>query len=605
MSKSNAEHARNFYLEGLKKYLKKEDEESLIEAYKRGQELLRKGVSELDIIKFHHDSLLKVNSSLNDAKKIKLASVYLQEWLAPYEIKLQSFRDVIEELNLKNEQLTREIENRRQIQKELVKSKDYFQSLLENGQDIITVLDQEGVIRYMSPSIQRILEYNQNELVGSDFFRHIHDDDLKEVKKLYTKILNSPNHVESIEFRFKHQKGDWVYLESIVKQVKESRDGPILVLNSRDVTDRKYTMQTLKEHKTRLAEAQRIAKVGSWEWIPGEDSELNWSDELCRIYGFNPGSFDQCYETYLDRIHPDDQERIEEIIQDALINKRAFSFEHKIIRLDGEVRVLLCRGWSITNQENEVIKMIGTGQDVTDQKLKEQKLREYSQQLRKLNEKIGRTREEERIRIAREIHDELGQMLTVLKMDISVLSGQMKKKVSEEILAYFNNEAEKILDRINTIIKSVQRITTDLRPEVLDDLGLKEAIEWQSKEFESHSGIPVNFSTDLNSTDFLNDVQSTTLFRILQETLTNVMRHANASRVDISFYRRNNNIYLTVKDNGIGITKEQKEASTSFGMIGMRERTQFLGGNVDIKGEQGEGTTVTMWIPLDVEYVKT
>lgn len=605
MSQSNAEHTQNFYLEGLKKYLLNADEESLTQAYNMGQESLRKGLSELDIIKFHHESLSKVNGSLNDDEKIKLASVYLQEWLAPYEIKLHSFRDVIKELNQKNEQLTREIENRRQIQNELVKSKDYFQSLLENGQDIITVLDQEGVIRYMSPSIERILAYKQNELVGSDFFRYIHDDDLKEIKNLYVKMLNSPDGVESIEFRFKHQKGRWIYLESIIKQVQDSRDGPILVFNSRDVTDRKYTMETLKEHRARLAEAQSIAKVGSWEWKLGEDPELVWSDEMCRIFGFTQESFDNSYEMYTNHLYPGDRERIENTIKEAIQNKKPYSFEHRIIRPDGELRNILCKGRPVTNQQNELIKLIGTGQDITEQKKKEQKLREYSQQLRKLNEKIGRAREEERIRIAREIHDELGQMLTVLKMDVSMLSGQMKKKVSDEILKYFNSEAEKILDRINTIIHSVQRITTDLRPEVLDDLGLKEAIEWQSKEFESHTGVPVNFSTNLNSTKFLNDVQSTTLFRILQETLTNVMRHANASRVDISLDRRNNNIYLTVKDNGIGITREQKEASTSFGMIGMRERTQFLGGDVDIKGEEGKGTTVTMWIPLDVEYVKS
>jgi PAS domain S-box-containing protein len=604
MSQFDTENIRVLYSEGLEKFLTTRNEECLTQAYNLGRESLRLGLSELDIIEFHHDSLSKVNGSLNDDGKFHSASTYLKEWLAPYEVKLQSFQDVIKELNRKNKQLTEEIENRREIQNELVESKEYFQLLLENGQDIITVLDQRGIIRYTSPSVYRILNYSQNRLVGSDVINYIHESDQKRVKRILKKILKTPGHVESIEFRFLHQEGHWIYLESIIKHVPESRDGPVLVVNSRDTTERRYNMQTLKEHKARLAEAQRIAKVGSWEWKPGEEPDLSWSDEMCRIYGYNPSDFDHSYETYLDHVHPDDRERIVGIIEDALKKKRAFSFEHKIIRLDGEVLNLLCRGRSVTNQQNEVVKMIGTCQDVTEQKLKEQKLREYSQKLRRLTEKIERTREEERIRIAREIHDELGQMLTVLKMDISMLSGQMKKKVSTEVLGYFNSEAEKILNRINTIIKSVQRITTDLRPEVLDDLGLREAIEWQSKEFEKRTGTLVNFISNIGDTDFLSDVHSTTLFRILQETLTNIIRHAEASRVDISFIRRNNNIYLAVEDNGVGITEEQKEAPTSFGIIGMRERTQFLGGDVEIKGDQEKGTTVTVRLPLDVENSK-
>lgn len=605
MSKSDSENIRVLYFEGLEKFLKSGDEACLAQAYIMGRESLQQGLSELDIIEFHHASLTKVNGSLNNETNIQLASNYLKEWLAPYEVKLHSFRNVIEELNRKNEQLTKEIENRREIQKELVESKDYFQSLLENGQDIITVLDQNGIIRYMSPSVYRILRYKPDRLIGSYVINYMHENDQQRVKKLFKKVAVTPGHVESVEFRFRHEEGHWICLESIVKNILGSRDGPIVIVNSRDVTERKLTMQTLKEHKTRLAEAQRIANVGSWEWIPGEASDLNWSDEMCRIYGYNPNDFDHTYETFLNHVHPDDRERIVGIIEDALKNKRAFSFEHKIIRLDDEIRVLLCRGRSVSNQENEIVKMIGTGQDITEQKLKEQKLREYSQKLRRLTEKMERTREEERIRIAREIHDELGQMLTVLKMDISIFNAHMKKKVSNEVLGYFNSEAEKILNRINTIIKSVQRITTDLRPEVLDDLGLKEAIEWQSKEFKKRTGTRVNFSTNIGDTEFLNNIQSTTLFRILQETLTNIIRHAEASRVAISFFKRNNNIYLIVKDDGVGITEEQKEAPTSFGIIGMRERTQFLGGDVEIKGEQGKGTTVTMRVPLDVKYAKS
>lgn len=245
--------------------------------------------------------------------------------------------------------------------------------------------------------------------------------------------------------------------------------------------------------------------------------------------------------------------------------------------------------------------MVGTGQDITDQKEKEKKLRDYSNRLRDLSEKVERAREEERVRIARQVHDELGQMLTVLKMDVSMMRGELQKKVSDDIMDHVKPQAAKILDRINVIIKSVQRITTELRPEVLDDLGLQEAIDWQAGEFEKRTGIKVDFTSNINQTNFLDDEKATTLFRIFQETLTNIIRHADASKVDIELQKQEKNLFLTVADNGIGITDEQKEASSSLGIIGMRERTQYLGGDVTIDGEKGKGTTVTLRMPLNEE----
>lgn len=600
------------YFKGLEEYLSTENEGCLSRAFELGRDSIKSDLSELDIIELHHQSLSKLNSKYesnefgrpNDVdKRLQLAAVYLKEWLAPYEVKLRSFQNVIQELNTKNEQLTEEIKNRRQIQEELLASKDYFQALIEHGQDIITVLDHNGIIRYNSPSVERILNYSQTELVGRDTFQYVHEDDVDRVKQIFNRIVETPDNVESAEFRFLHKDGYWVYLESIAKHVEDSRDGSIVIVNSRDVTERKFALRQLRESRAKLAEAQRIAKVGSWEWKPGKESELVWSDEMCRIYGLSPEVFDHSYDTFVNHVHPDDRKHIEQTVEYALKNQTSFSFEHKIIRSDGKVRTLLCNGQAVADGDGEVVKVIGTGQDITEQKEKEEQLRAYSKQLQELSVKIERTREEERIRIAREIHDELGQMLTVLKMDVSMLSGQMKKKIPGDILEYFNSEAEKILHRINTIIESVQRITTSLRPEVLDDLGLKEAIEWQAKQFANQTGINVQFNTNLEDADFLMEVQSTTLFRILQETLTNIMRHADATKVKITLEARNSNIHLRVKDNGVGITAKQKQAPTSFGLIGMRERTQFLGGDVQIKGVSGEGTSITVWIPLEEQQL--
>ncbi|MDR8393752.1 PAS domain-containing protein [Aliifodinibius sp. S!AR15-10] len=599
---TEAKKFRDIFRAGLKTYLSDKNEASLTDAYELGRQALKDGFSELAIIEMYHvvlKDILRDRNGGNDCEILERSSVYLVECLAPFEVKLRSYQDLIEDLNKKNEQLKEEIQNRKEVDKELQRSKDHFQSLIEHAQDVITVLDGKGIIRYTSPSIRRILGYGKSELLGRDTFQYLHPRDLDRVKNIFDELLAEPDRIRSEEFRFKHRDGYWVFLESIAKHVSDE-DGTRIIVNSRDVTERKRAIKQLRENEAQLSEAQRIAKVGSWEWRPGEEDGLSWSDEMCRIYGIDPTSFNHTYETFLEHVHPEDRDRIEREVTRALELKQPFAFEHRIIRgSDGEERKLLGRGQVITDGKGQVVRLIGTGQDITEQKEREQKLREYSNRLRRLSARIERAREEERTRIAREVHDELGQMLTVLKMDISMLSGELKKKIDPEIMDFLERETQNILKRINTIISSVQRITAELRPEVLDDLGLKDAIEWQAQEFAERSGLRVNFNSNISNPNMLDEEQSTIIFRIFQETLTNIIRHAQASKVDIRLDIEDECLVLVVRDNGIGITEEQREASASLGLIGMRERTQLLGGTVRIEGKENEQTKVMLQIPLD------
>lgn len=602
--KTRAPELREQFVESLGNYLADQNEEHLNTAYEQGRRALQEGFSELDVIKVYHNALLELdrfNLPDDSADQFNHARAFLTEWLAPFEIRLQSYRELINDLNRKNKKLEEEINNRREVEEELQRSKQYFQSLIEHAQDIITVMDQNGIIRYSSPSIERILGYAPNELLGREAFQYVHPNDVDQVKRVFGELIENPGEIRSAEFRFRSKGGRWVYLESLGKNVLEEENGTAtVVVNSRDVTDRKRAVQQLSESEAQLSEAQRIAKVGSWQWVPEEENGLNWSNEMCRIYGVEPEEFDRDIETFMHHVHPEDRERVRTAIEEALESRQSFSFEHRIHRGgDGALRYLLCRGQVLADGEGNVVKMIGTGQDITEQKERERKLREYSDRLRKLSARIERAREEERIKIAREVHDELGQMLTVLKMDISMLAGEMEENIDRNAKDYFQSETSDILERINVIIQSVQRITTELRPEVLDDLGLKDAIEWQAQEFGRRTGVDISMKAHVPHSERLNDEQATTLFRIFQETLTNVARHSGASKVDIRLGEEDDHIYMKVRDNGVGITREEKEASSSLGLIGMRERTQLMGGDVRIEGEKGEGTLVTLYIPFE------
>lgn len=221
----------------------------------------------------------------------------------------------------------------------------------------------------------------------------------------------------------------------------------------------------------------------------------------------------------------------------------------------------------------------------------EAKLQASYLRLRALATRLQAVREEERTRIARELHDELGQALTALKFDVTWIRNRLPGE------SPVREKTDLMLKLIEKTIGTVRQLSSELRPGMLDDLGLAEAIEWQAQEFQSRTGIKTNVT--LTDEDFsLTQAQSTALFRIFQETLTNVARHADATDVDVKLDLDEQELLLYVKDNGRGITSDDLLSARSLGLLGMRERALAVGGDVDINGAPGKGTTVVVKIPL-------
>jgi signal transduction histidine kinase len=214
-------------------------------------------------------------------------------------------------------------------------------------------------------------------------------------------------------------------------------------------------------------------------------------------------------------------------------------------------------------------------------------------QLRELSDYLLNIRETERTNIAREIHDELGQQLTILKMDISWLH-QKLQKYDDAALIQRSGETLKML---NETIKTVRRIATELRPSMLDDLGLIEALEWQSKEFEKRSGIMIDFESGIPHLP-VSDAIATSLFRIYQEALTNIARHANAKNVFSKLQLNNDQVILSITDDGSGFDMKTLGVKKTLGLLGMKERTFMMGGRFEINSKRGEGTSIAVTIAL-------
>ncbi len=225
----------------------------------------------------------------------------------------------------------------------------------------------------------------------------------------------------------------------------------------------------------------------------------------------------------------------------------------------------------------------------------ERQLRASYQQLRALSARLQSVREEERKRIAREIHDELGQTLTAIRMDIAWIQSKLAKLTDPEAMA-LRDQILSTAEFVESAIKTVRRIATELRPRILDEMGLVPALEWQISEFQNRTGIHCTFTTNVQDMTIDPD-RSTAMFRILQESLTNVSRHANATSVKVVLRAEGHHASLEISDNGRGITEMEITNLNSLGLLGMRERATLLGGSVRFHA-RNQGTTVFVEMPV-------
>ena len=254
------------------------------------------------------------------------------------------------------------------------------------------------------------------------------------------------------------------------------------------------------------------------------------------------------------------------------------------MRIEGDYMVLY-------DDRGRIAGHFGIQRDVTDRHLAAEQIRASSRQLRALAARLQQVREEERTAIAREIHDELGQALTGLKMDVAWMKDRLPR--DHEVRA----QAASVIQRIDGTLSAVRRIVTDLRPSVLDELGLAAALEWQGQAFETRTGIKVTMELTVDGAAIPDDLGSSA-FRILQESLTNVARHAKASKVAIRLLQTPDLLTLEVADDGIGIPPERLQGTASLGLVGMRERALACGGEFSITGQPNLGTTVLLTVPL-------
>jgi PAS domain S-box-containing protein len=352
-----------------------------------------------------------------------------------------------------------------------------------------------------------------------------------------------------------------------------------------DIAARERVEGVLRRTDRTLKNAQRIAHVGSWE-IDLDSGVHHWSDECFRIFGL-PVNGDGV--PPLDLL-PAATRAMWAAIHERLLHGSVDSEEHRVVRPDGSIRHLMLHA-EVARDAGDGLVAAGSVLDISEFKRVETELRQSRASLRELGGHQERIKENERKRIAREIHDELGGLLTGIKAYVSVAVSRVgDPAAAAPLLAEAMTQADTALD-------TVRRVIADLRPSVLDQLGVWEAIEWQASQLEAQTGVPCHcaFSPDLPA---VGPDGGAMLFRIAQEALTNIARHANATSVEIRASLSDDSLLLEVEDRGVGIAFEQLSDQSTWGLRGMRERAHYLGGDLHIGNAGRGGVLVSLRLPL-------
>ncbi len=486
-----------------------------------------------------------------------------------------------------------------------------FHTVWESSLDGMRLTDEDGNALAVNDSYCRLARKAREEIEGKPLSVVYGEERQAHIQKRHRERFMSRTvkpHFEE-ELTLWDGRKAWFEVSNSFFELEGQR--PLLLSMFRDITERKRAEAALRTSEAQLSNALKIAHLGHWEYDVASDL-FTFTDHfyaMLRTTAGQVGGYTMSSAQYAQRfVHPDDMPVVGVEIRKALETTDphySSQLEHRIIYADGATGYITVRIFIVRDDQGRTIKTYGVNQDITERKLAEQaskraeeQLKSSREQLRALAAHLHRVREEERKRLAREFHDQLGQTLTALKMDLTMLQRQVADKEKELSRTAVNVEIQAMQQIADHAVASIREIMAELRPELLDQLGILPALEFEAESFQGKSGIPCIFTSLIDEIQ-LDQEKSIALFRIFQEALTNVARHAKATSVRANIRMEGKNLLLEIKDNGVGISPGVEDAKDSFGIIGMRERALVFGGMFEIRGAKGEGTTIVLRLPLE------
>jgi PAS domain S-box-containing protein len=449
------------------------------------------------------------------------------------------------------------------------------------------LLVRDGRIAFANPAAAMLLGVTSpDDLVGRspfDFFvsRGDPESPTSMRERLAPLMSGSPiSIVISIEERVRRQDGTALHVE-VTGTPFEDAGGPAVQLIVRDITLRKETEAALRESEERLMLAFAGAQEGVWDWNL-ETGNVVYSARWKEMLGYDDHEIEPHVSAWERLLHPDDKPRAQQVNEGVARGERAYEGEFRLRHKDGHYVSVLSRGYPVRrDHDGPVIRIVGTHFDLT-----ERKQAEAERARTELLAKLVFAQEDERRRIAREMHDQFGEQLTALALSIASL----KQACADQPDLSAKVDA---LDRVaKQLDHDVDQLVWQLRPTALDDLGLRAALANYIQNWSHRSNIPAQLHTSGLMDDRLPSEVESALYRIAQEALTNVAKHARAEHVEIILERRSDHVLLIVEDDGIGFEAGGRDTGEGFGLMGMQERAALVGASLQIESATGQGTTI-------------
>lgn len=483
-----------------------------------------------------------------------------------------------------------DITERKKAENDLIREKNLSDSIINSMPGIFYLFDENGKYLRWNKNLEVVSGYTFEEidsLSPLDFFKGA---DKIFIKKKIEQVFENGSADTEAYFVTKDQNRIPYYFNGW-RVIFEGK--PCVIGVGIDITQRLKTEKEILEVNERF---NLIAKAtNDFVWDADLVENKIWRNDNYNLQlGWKRDGNTEKIDEWEDHIHPDDKERVTTRLKKILKSTKESIWveEYRFQKADGTFITAYDRGYIMRDERSEAYRIIGAMTDISAIKETEELLKKSYSDIRRLASHLEKVREEERIAIAREIHDELGQQLTVLKMDISWLNKNLSLTDTKQI-----QRMADLLQTIDTTIKNVRRISSELRPSVLDDLGLLAAIEWLLRDFEKRSGFRTKFISEVGELNL--DINTkTALFRIAQESLTNVARHAQATEVTVCMKVKDHELIITLMDNGKGFIINSIENKKTLGILGMRERIAKINGTFTIDSTPGKGTTIDIRVPV-------
>jgi len=464
-------------------------------------------------------------------------------------------------------------------QQELIDNEEKFRMLIQQASDGIIITDENGKLINVNETVEKITGYSETELQGLNIYTLFYNSDGVNLPFRYNEMMKGVTVLT--ERVIKRKDGRMLNVEVSSKQMPDGLFQGII----RDITERKLVEEALRNSEKKYRVLFNENPLPMWIIALQGKTFLDVNTAALLSYGYSKEEFLALDPGDLNHAGSEVQTEYE---SDGDM-RFSITLDHQ--KKDGSVIKVNIISHDIVYEGTPAVLVLA--HDITAKYEAEENLQRSHEALRELASHVETVREAERTHMAREIHDELGQQLTGLKMDISWLA----KKINSADEAV-NDKIKATIGLIDKTVITVRRIATELRPSILDDLGLVAAMEWQSEEFEKRAEIRSQFSSNVSHVTVSTDI-ATGIFRIFQESLTNVSRHSKATEVISSLWYEHDILTLMIEDNGVGFDEQLILNKKTLGLLGMKERALLINGTYEINGNSGKGTNVRITVPLD------